>query len=261
MRQLVAGIAFVAVALAAVRPHAAPATPVLVELFTSEGCSSCPPADQLLARMAELPAASDALVIPLGEHVDYWDQLGWRDRFSSAALTARQQQYARRLRGDGPYTPQLVVDGRAECVGSDAAAARRAIASAAGRPHGSVTIDIASASVNALSNAAALHVAARALNLPQKPEQRADLFVAITEDRLRSDVTRGENRGRTLAHTAVVRQLELAGAAIGQTGSVERTVTLNPGWRRDALHVVVFVQERGTGAVLAAGSVPLVPRQ
>src|SRR5215472_8680522 len=125
--------------------RASGSTLVIVELFTSEGCSSCPPADQLLARMADAPNTDGALVIPLGEHVDYWDELGWRDRFSSAALTARQQVYAQRLSAEGPYTPEMVIDGRAECIGSDAAAAKRAITKAAGQPHGTIEITIAGA--------------------------------------------------------------------------------------------------------------------
>ena len=236
------------------RPHAASPTPVIVELFTSEGCSSCPPADELLARIAAAPSVDGAMVVPLGEHVDYWDQLGWRDRFSSASYTHRQETYAQRLGGDGPYTPQLVIDGRSECVGSDAAAARREVARAAALPHGTLTIDLGGPA------GPGLHVAVRASNLPQKPSDRADVLLAITEDDLRSVVTRGENHGRTLTHAAVVRQLTLVGEATGSSAGLEQAIAIAPDWRRDALHVVAFVQERRTGAILAAASVPLVPR-
>jgi len=119
-------ILFVVVAAAARADatRAAQPTAVLVELFTSEGCSDCPPADVVLARLvAEQPIAG-AEVIALGEHVDYWDRLGWKDRFSSAALTNRQQVYAARFNLDSVYTPQMVVDGRAQFVGSDGHAAR-----------------------------------------------------------------------------------------------------------------------------------------
>ena len=229
------------------RLSAAPPAPVIAELFTSEGCSSCPPADRLLAQLAEA-SVDGALVVPLGEHVDYWDRLGWRDRFSSAALTERQQQYAIRFGGDGPYTPQLVVDGRDECVGSDAASARRAIAKAAAAPHGTLTIAVVDGRVR-LS----------AVNLPQKADERANIVVAITEDGLRSDVTRGENRGRRLTHVAVVRQLGVVGEAAGATAFVERPLPVTSEWRREALHIVAFVQQRRAGAVLAAATVPLVP--
>src|SRR5262249_52551893 len=140
---------------------AAPPTPIIVELFTSEGCSSCPPADRLLASMAGSPLDA-AVVVPLGEHVDYWDDLGWRDRFSSPAFTARQQTYARPLGGEGPYTPQLVIDGRAECVGSDAASARKAIAKAATEPHGTMAIDVVG------FDGSILQLYVRAADLPQK---------------------------------------------------------------------------------------------
>src|SRR5947208_16389996 len=111
-------------------------TPVVVDLFTSEGCSSCPPADALLARLSESRDVDGAEVIALGHHVDYWNELGWKDRFSSAALTNRQRVYSRALYVDSIYTPQLVVDGRAELVGSDAASAPRAIERALDVPHG-----------------------------------------------------------------------------------------------------------------------------
>jgi hypothetical protein len=110
--------------------RAADQTAVLVELFTSEGCSSCPPADTLLQRFVDASPVAGAHIIALGEHVDYWDQQGWTDRFSSAALTNRQRIYSQALNLDSIYTPQLVVDGWAQCVGSDAAAARRAVGQA-----------------------------------------------------------------------------------------------------------------------------------
>src|SRR6185295_6058071 len=113
--------------------------PVIVELFTSEGCSDCPAADVLLQKLTASPPG-DVDVIGLGEHVDYWDRLGWRDRFSSAALTSRQRVYQDHFGTESIYTPQMVVDGRVEFVGSDAAAARRAIDRAANMAHGVLRI-------------------------------------------------------------------------------------------------------------------------
>ena len=128
-----AGVASVVILCAgAIAPGPRPAvaaspTPVIVELFTSEGCADCPPADALLAKIVAAQPVAAAQIIGLGQHVDYWDRLGWKDRFSSAALTRRQQAYQSRFATESIYTPQMVVDGRAEFVGSDASAARKAI--------------------------------------------------------------------------------------------------------------------------------------
>ncbi len=122
---------------------AAQPAPVLVELFTSEGCSSCPPADNVLRALDRSQPIPGAHVIALSEHVDYWNQLGWADPFSSAQMTFRQQNYAARFRSQGPYTPQMIVDGVEEFVGSDAAKAKRAITQAASRQKLDVTAGFA----------------------------------------------------------------------------------------------------------------------
>jgi hypothetical protein len=233
--------------------HGGPAAPVLVELFTSEGCSSCPPADVLLERLAD---TSD--VIPLGEHVDYWDHQGWKDRFSSAAFTARQQVYAARFNIDSIYTPQMVVDGRSELVGSDARAAARAIERARTAPHGSISIE---APVSGAANGAAVRVFVTASNLPPVSRgDHADVVLAITEDRLSSDVKRGENRGRVLTHAAVVRLLTTIGEATAALASARGEVQLASDWNREHLNIVAFVQERRSRRIVAAGTTPLVRR-
>jgi len=231
----------IALAIHSSHTRAASATPVLVELFTSEGCESCPPADDLLAKFVAAQPIENARIVALGEHVDYWDQLGWKDRFSSAAFTNRQQVYAGQLRSDGPYTPQLVVDGRLECVGSDALAARKVIATAATTPHGTIAFSMSGTSAKVTATA-----------LPQKPTDHADILLAITEDHLVSKVTRGENHGRTLTHVAVVRQLLTIGEAVGASATAERQLTLAPDWNRDRLNIVAFVQQRRNGPVLAS---------
>src|SRR5262245_15571352 len=231
----------------------APRTPVVVELFTSEGCSSCPPADVLLQRLAD---ESAGVVIPLGEHVTYWDHQGWRDRFSSVALTQRQQVYGTRFNTESTYTPQVVVDGRAEMVGSDAGAVRRAIERAAAQPPGLVriTFDPETGAARAARLAATVNVA----ELPAVSRgDRADVVVAITEEHLSSDVTRGENRGRVLKHAAVVRHLAAIGEAQAPSSAARTELTIDPAWNRERLTVVAFVQERRSRAILASAAARL----
>jgi hypothetical protein len=258
MRSLMmaAGIALIVLSQAPSRAQSA--APVVVELFTSEGCSSCPPADQLLERLTA-EAVDSAKVVALGEHVDYWDRLGWRDRFSSAAFTNRQEVYARRFNLDSAYTPQMVVDGHVEFVGSDSGAARRAIAKAAAAPHGTMTLVARPSGV--ARPLPSVSVSVSVANLPPVARgDRADILVAVTEDALRSDVKSGENRGRTLRHQAVVRQLTTIGEATGPTASAETTIGVQPDWQRERLNIVAFVQQRRDRGIVAAASVPLIGR-
>src|SRR5262249_9367820 len=189
------------------------AVPVLVELFTAEGCSSCPPADRIFEQMIAMQPAAGGLIVGLGEHVDYWDRAGWKDRFSSPQFTRRQQLYADRLGVGDIYTPQMVVDGQAAFVGSDGDAARPSIGRAGGRPHRVLPL---TRTPLERSHAA---VAVAIGELPgRSPDDRAELLVAVVEDRLRTEVKRGENGGRTLVHAAVARDLTTAGdVAAGAT--------------------------------------------
>jgi len=225
-------------------PADAPRTPVLVELFTSEGCSSCPPADALLTSLVQKQPVPGAVVIALGEHVDYWDRGGWADPFSSHALTVRQNDYAASFHNNNVYTPQMVVDGRTEFVGSDDAKASAAIAHAARLPKAQVAVAPGAA-------AGVFAVTVRGLP-PLAPGDAADVYLAETEDGLRSHVAGGENAGRTLTHVAVVRLLERLGTAqAGKTFSVQHR--LPPlGARSGSRNVVVFVQARGSRRVLCA---------
>jgi hypothetical protein len=232
-------------------PVSRPAVPVLVELFTSEGCSSCPPADQLFEQMIASQPAIGTVIVGLGEHVDYWDRLGWKDRFSSSSFTSRQQLYADRLKLDSVYTPQIVVDGQAAFVGSDAGAARRAVAAAAERPHGTIAITIGRAE----RDRAAISVTVGELP-PLTAADRADVLVAVTEDHLRTEVKRGENHGRTLTHAVVVRDLQTAGAATAGA-TVQLDVKLAGEWHRNALSIVGFVQERRARRILASAATSL----
>ena len=257
MRHILALLLFVCVTLAhgsAASPEAA--VPVLVELFTAEGCSSCPPADALLEKMIEAQPASGAQIVGLGEHVDYWDRLGWKDRFSSAALTARQQKYAARSKNEDVYTPQMVVDGQEAFVGTDLSAARKAIERAVAAPHGLVRITCDTSAANAVNVTVAVsHLPAASAG------DRADIVVALTEDRLRTEVKRGENQGRTLTHAAVVRELRTVAEALGLSPSADVKIKIAPEWIRADLKVVAFVQERGSRRVLATAAMAVPQRQ
>jgi len=250
---------FVALALtfASVVAQTAPSTPIVVELFTSEGCSDCPPADTLLEKLDATQPVAGAEIIALGEHVDYWDRLGWKDRFSSAAVTGRQQGYQARFGTESIYTPQMVVDGRAEFVGSDASAARKAIERSLKAPHGVIALD--AVNVGAEFDRP-IRIRVSATDLPTiSPGDHADIVLLITESGLKTDVKRGENHGRTLSHAPVVRYL----ATIGQIadgaiiGSARADFAIAADWQRDHLTVVSFVQEVRSRTILAAASVPL----
>jgi len=206
---------------------AQPPAPVLVELFTSEGCSDCPPADRLLERL-------DKQAIVLSEHVDYWNHLGWKDPFSAPWISRRQEGYCRLLDAKGPYTPQMVVDGVAEFVGSDARRAGEAIAQAARRPK---------AEVKLTRSAAGLQVEIR--SAPASGE----VWMALADERDASSVNAGENRGRRLDHVAVVRGLQKIGA-VKRGGIFSKLVELPSGAAPQ--RVVVFVQETGPGRVTGA---------
>jgi len=224
----------------AAMPAEEPRAPVLVELFTSEGCSSCPPADALLEKLDRLQPIPEARVIVLSEHVDYWDHLGWKDPYSSAVSTARQEGYARRFSGSGPYTPEMVVDGAAEFVGSDAGAAASAIRSAAKQPKVAVRLIPA-------AGGARLEVDP----LPGGKRTKSAVYVAVALDSGTSSVLAGENGGRTLHHVAIVRQLREVGtisARAGFTGEIAAA----PGSR-----VVAFVQETGNGRIQGEALLPV----
>ncbi|MFN7925631.1 MAG: DUF1223 domain-containing protein [Bryobacteraceae bacterium] len=204
-----------------------PRVPVLVELFTSEGCSSCPPADELLRKLGEQPVAG-VEVIALSEHVDYWNRLGWRDPFSAVQFSERQQRYAVQFGINGPYTPQMVVDGRVEFVGSDSRRLAGALRDAAERAKSPVEITVEGTKLRASA-----------------PEGRGEMWLAITEDGLETDVSRGENSGRKLRHDAVVRKL----VRMGRAPSATMELGLDASWRREHLSAIVFLQDPGTRAV------------
>jgi hypothetical protein len=246
----VAVISVCMVVLAKTTDPAVPRKAVVVELFTSEGCSSCPPADELLGRLRRDLSAKNIQVIPLGFHVDYWDGLGWKDRFSSAKFTQRQEQYAQALRVDGPYTPEMVVDGAVEFVGNDAGRAQSTIRQQASQLE-TAQVKIAPAGADQLS------IQVKDPAASSSDGGNALVMLAITEDNLTTQVGSGENGGRTLHHAAVVRDLRQVGTL--NNGAIETKVPLKleKDWKRNDLHAVVFVQNGPSGKIEGAASVAL----
>ncbi len=230
-------------------------SPVIVELFTSEGCSSCPPADDVLARLERTQPVEGAEIIALGEHVDYWNYIGWSDPFSAPAFSQRQGAYAEAFGRDGVYTPQMVVDGRAEFVGSNWNKAVAAISQAARAPKAEVQITLARKTASAVS------LQVRVGSLPAVTAgDTVDLLLAVTESNLSSNVSRGENAGRRLDHRTVVRYLSLLSSAEAKPDasfSSETNVTLAKGWKPENLRAVAFLQERKSRRVIGAGVVNL----
>jgi hypothetical protein len=218
--------------------------PVLLELFTSEGCSSCPPADRLLQILDEKQPVAGADLIVVSEHVDYWDRLGWKDPFSSPHYSARQQDYTNRYNFDGVYTPQLVVDGRYGFVGSDGREATAAIQKAIRAHKLMITISNVARSGNAVS--------AR-IELPVDENfkgTRGILYVALADNRQESHVARGENGGRTLAHVAVARVLKEVGAIDFSAASTKEIAVPVQFGSENGLRVIAFVQDPKSGYVL-----------
>jgi hypothetical protein len=220
-------------------------TPVVLELFTSEGCSSCPPADELLSRLGALTTG----VIALAYHVDYWDSLGWSDPFSSSQWTMRQVEYVRAMQLSGSYTPQIVINGRWQCVGSDPNRIARAIATArATPPPGVVT-------VRATPPAAGSHklnVSVSAHIIRTAGDKSLIVVVAIYENGLMAKIDGGENRGHRVRYDYTVRKIIPAFELRPTAGSAlenELSVDLDPSWKLDHLGVAAFIQDETSLAI------------
>ena len=235
--------------------------PVLVELFTSEGCSSCPPADEVMARLAKNQPVPGAEIIAMGEHVDYWNHLGWTDPYSSAEFSKRQNDYASAFASDQIYTPQMIVDGQASFVGSDLAKAQEEIAKAAATPKATVEISRAENQASRKGKANSLTLSVSVKNLPSvRAGDNAEVLLALTQDGLSSNVTRGENGGHKLTHAAVLRKLSTIGKMKPEDGgsfSAAPVINIPGDWDRKSVHIVVFVQEHSSRHVLGAASITL----
>jgi len=233
-------------------------SPVIVELFTSEGCSSCPPADALLAALENQQPVAGAEIIALEEHVDYWNHDGWIDPFSSVQWTERQQAYADSRTTGSIYTPQIVVNGRTGFVGSHEQEARQAIAASLSQLQTEISLTSVkstkrdreqfSVSVEKLAAAAA--------------SDTPEVWLAITEKGLHSSVSAGENAGHDLYHASIVRLLRKLGAADKNNApafTAQPDLKLDSSWKRPNLRAIAFVQEKRTHHILAAASAPLQP--
>src|SRR5260370_6042329 len=196
-------------------------SPVLIELFTSEGCSSCPPADALLERLDRSQRVSGADLIVLSEHVDYWNDIGWKDPYSSHEYSERQSAYAAQFGLGSIYTPQMIVDGHFEFVGSDERRAKQAIESATKMMKTPVSLS----SSRTDEKTAILHIETGPLPLSSTAES-ADIFLAIADDSDESHVRGGENAGRTLMHVAVLRSLM-------RIGALDKSAGFSPGQQLD----------------------------
>jgi hypothetical protein len=225
----------------------APTTPILVELFTSEGCSSCPPADALLEKMDTLQPIPGTQLIVLSEHVDYWNHDGWTDPYSSASITDRQSAYVRALGLKTPYTPQFLVDGTEELQAHNNEQTVQLLQKAAAAPK--VPMRIASLNVEPGNPTI---VQGRVESDVSSEKHKADVYVAIALDHAESQVSRGENSGRHLSHVAVVTELTRVGKlepgkSLGQDFRVKLKL---PGPGPMNLRIVAFAQESGPGKVI-----------
>ncbi|HLK87226.1 MAG TPA: DUF1223 domain-containing protein [Candidatus Binataceae bacterium] len=240
-------------------PHTAAApedSPVVLELFTSAGCSSCPPADELISRIG----ATATGVIALAYHVDYWDGASWSDPFSSGQWTARQSVYERALRLNGAFTPQMVINGRWQCVGSDARAVAGAIAAArATPPAGAVTVRI----IKPAAGAKTLTVEVGARMVHRVGDAPLIVLLAVYENGLVADIDGGENRGHRLTYDYTVRKVVPAFQLNGVPGpALENAVEveLDSSWKLAHVGVAAFIQDEDTLAIYgAAARYPIAP--
>lgn len=232
-----------------------PLTPIIVELFTSQGCSSCPPADAILRSFERNQPIDGVVIVPLSEHVDYWNRLGWHDPFSSPRFSARQRAYGEAHALPNIYTPMMVVDGRTAFIGSDGGAARRAIKEAGTHKKTPMHLDVTSVETSRVINIAA------SIGSPAEGHGTSvqEVWLALTETGLVTDVMAGENMFRRLSHTGVVRHFErmatVAHDAVDAVVPITKRVRIDDTWNRSRLRVVVFLQDVATSAITGAAAV------
>jgi len=226
-----------------------PSSVAIVELFTSEGCSSCPPADALLRQINLKQTNAGQLIVGISEHVTYWNNLGWKDPYSSPVFTDRQSVYASRLSSEGSYTPQMILNGRDQFVGSDGSALERALRDDARREHFALSI------VSSTPTTEGIDVKFAFAGSPAKP---LDIVAVLADDTDRSNVLRGENGGRQLQHVSVARLITRV-ATVRDGGEQAVHVSFPEG--QSAItgaghHLILFAQEPHQGAIVGATTAP-----
>ncbi|TWT39003.1 DUF1223 domain-containing protein [Blastopirellula retiformator] len=217
----------------------------LIELFTSQGCNSCPSADQNLARVNQLARERKLPIYTLSLHVDYWNYLGWEDPFSNAAYSQRQRRYAQAFGANQVYTPQMIVNGRVEFVGSNVANTDRAIrAGLDSQTTTKLTVEVTRQQDAAI-------VRWNVTNLTKRDQ----LQLALVQKQAARDVTAGENDGRTLSHVNVVRKLQTIATPAGQ-GQHQLSLPVNA--KSADYHVIAFVQSSENQKIATATQAELV---
>ena len=226
----------------------APRVPVLVELFTSEGCSSCPPADAFVAKLDSAQPLPGAELIVLSEHVDYWDHDGWKDPNSSPDITQRQIAYVKELHLKEPYTPQIIVDGTSELRANNQQQASSVLQQAAAQP--TVPIQIDEAKIDPKNpNVVRLRIKADG----NGEKDNADVFVAVALNHFSSQVSRGENSGHELQHVAVMQELNQIGTLHkGKDFDKAVSIKLKPGTDPNNVRIVLFSSSPGPSKVVGA---------
>lgn len=218
--------------------------PVLIELFTSEGCATCPPADKILAYLEKQQPATQADIITLALHVDYWDQYGWKDEFSSPLFSRRQEIYGEKFKLKSIYTPQMIVDGETEFVGNEPGKAVNTVIKALDNKKADVEISRAGEKVKI-----------KITDFPAHEE--STVYFVVAEDNLSNKVKRGENAGQKLEHVSVARELKSIGSIDAKTNDfeVEIDLTIQPKWETKNLKIIVFAQENASRKVWAVNRV------
>lgn len=221
-----------------------PKQPVLIELFTSEGCATCPPADKILAYLERQQPATQADIITLALHVDYWDQYGWKDEFSSALYSRRQESYGQKFKLEQIYTPQMVIDGETEFVGNEPGKAVSTVIKSARNQKANVELLRANEKLK--------------INITDFPaHEESTVYLVFAEDNLSNRVKRGENAGQKLEHISVARELKSIGSIDAKANdfAFETNLTLQPKWETKNLKIIVFAQENASRKIWAVNRI------